>query len=65
MQGSGVGVSNEKYVRLLVSRLAWKIRMFRILRSMQFVLARFYQNVGEIVHERYEARRSFQLTRFV
>jgi hypothetical protein len=39
--------------------------MFRILRSMQFVLARFYQNVGEIVHERYEARRSFQVTRSV
>ena len=24
--------------------------------SVQFVLARFYQNVGEVVHEGYEAR---------
>jgi hypothetical protein len=32
---------------------------------VQFVLARFYQNMGEVVHERYEARRSFQITPFV
>ncbi len=26
---------------------------------MEFVLARLYQDMGEIVHQRYEARRSF------
>jgi len=32
---------------------------------VQFVLSRFYQNMGEVVHEWYEARRSFHVTPFV
>jgi hypothetical protein len=41
-------------------RKSWKTVV-----SMQFVLARFYQNVREIVHERDEARRSGSVTLFV
>jgi hypothetical protein len=32
---------------------------------MQFVLPRFYQNMGEIVHERDEPRRDFYIALFV
>jgi hypothetical protein len=35
------------------------------LNLVQFVLGRFYQNVGEIVHERYQAGRNFHIAFFV
>jgi len=32
---------------------------------VQFVLARFCQDMGEVIHERYQARRSFHITLFI
>ena len=34
-------------------------------KSMHFVLTRFYQNVGEVVHDRYKSGSSFHVALFI